>query len=198
MGLLSMLGYGGGDLELTMASQVLDAGGVAEGNVVFVGGERVQTIQRIVIEIECLLSKKRHDPKLGWITDETTEPLIAETAISGAFSTQAGQRYEFPFRLLIPDDARPSRPDAVEYTLKAYADIDGEIDPSQELVVEIVHRATSQSGPTLAGSAQVSVPRLTFPSACPHCGAAMDPPGPGLTTVTCPFCSRTHQGTVLA
>lgn len=129
MGLFDAFGVGGGSLSIQVQSQQVEAGGVVQGAVVFTAGRRAQQITNVTVKLAC----SRQVPQASGQMMQETRDVVPPYALTGAFTTQPGQTYQFPFQLQVPPDAFGSAPNLVTWRVSANADIDGEIDPGAGL-----------------------------------------------------------------
>ena len=129
MGLFDAFGVGGGSLSLQVQSQQVEAGGVLQGAVVFTAGRRAQQITNVTVKLACSVQV----PQASGQMMQETRDAVAPYALTGAFTAQPGQTYQFPFQLQVPHDALGTTPKLVSWRVSANADIDGEIDPGAGL-----------------------------------------------------------------
>jgi sporulation-control protein spo0M len=179
MSLLEMLGAGGGVLDLELASETVQAGGVVEGTVCFTGGERTQTIERLVIELTCTITSRQ---------GLATSKVLPETVIAERFTSKEGEKQTFPFRFQLSPAAPASAIGSVDYTLDVSAEIDGEIDPSADARLIVAPVGMSLPVTSVGRPAAAS-----WPDTCQKCGAPLDPPPAGASSVDCKFCHRRHS-----
>ena len=133
MGLFDAFGVGGGSLSIQVQSPQVQAGAVVYGAVVFTAGRRAQQVTNVTVRLTCAHQAMQASGQM----QQQTQDVVPAFALTGAFTTQPGQTYQFPFQLQIPPDAFGSAPNLVTWRVSGNADIDGEIDPGagMELMV---------------------------------------------------------------
>jgi hypothetical protein len=124
MGLFDAFGVGGGSLSIVLQFPQVQAGGVVNGMAVFQGGRRAQQITNVTVKLTMTQQVNQN----GQLTQKTQD-LAAPTVLSGPFTAQPGQSYQFHFQFQIPADSYGTTPGAVSYRIVGNADIDGEVDP---------------------------------------------------------------------
>jgi len=143
MGFLDKFGKGGGKVEVTVQDTVVPAGGAVKGIIKFTGGKREQKITKLTVVLSGAGGASINLAQGGaWTEDEDTggyEPVMGkEMAVTGSFTAEPGNVYEFPFELPIAENAvKCSRAvingqptDVMQwYAVWGSADIPGEIDP---------------------------------------------------------------------
>ncbi len=152
MGLFDAFGVGGGSLTLQVQSQQVQAGGAVSGLAVFTAGRRAQAVTRVTVKLTCT----RQVPQASGQLMQQTLDVVPALTVSGAFTSQSGQTYQFPFQFQVPADAYGSTPNLVTWRVSGNVDIDGEVDPGAGVEL-MVHGAqyqamgmTPMGGPTHA------------------------------------------------
>jgi len=125
MGLFDAFGVGGGSLSIQVQSPQVQAGGVLYGAAVFTAGRRAQQVTNVTVRLTCARQAMQASGQM----QQQTQDVVPAFALTGAFTAQPGQTYQFPFQLQIPPDAFGSAPNLVTWRVSGNADIDGEIDP---------------------------------------------------------------------
>ena len=124
MGLFDAFGVGGGSLSIALQFPQVQAGGVVNGMAVFQGGRRAQQITKVTVKLTMTQQVNQN----GQLTQQTQD-LAAPTVLSGPFTAQPGQSYQFHFQFPVPADSYATTLGAVSYRISGNADIDGEVDP---------------------------------------------------------------------
>ena len=133
MGLFDAFGVGGGDLSIQVQFPQVQAGAVLNGMVTFAAGRRAQQITNIRVTLNCTTQQFVNGQQQG-----RSEAVAPPMVVSGAFSAQPGQHYQFPFQVQVPPSAYSSQPNAVSYRVHASADIDGEVDPGAGQDIQVM------------------------------------------------------------
>jgi hypothetical protein len=133
MGLFDAFGVGGGDLSIQVQFPQVQAGAVLNGMVTFAAGRRGQQITNIRVTLNCTTQQFVNGQQQG-----RSEAVAPPMVVSGAFSAQPGQHYQFPFQVQVPPSAFSSQPNAVSYRVHASADIDGEVDPGAGQDIQVM------------------------------------------------------------
>jgi hypothetical protein len=106
---------------------------VLNGMVTFAAGRRAQQITNIRVTLNCTTQQFVNGQQQG-----RSEAVAPPMVVSGAFSAQPGQHYQFPFQVQVPPSAYSSQPNAVSYRVHASADIDGEVDPGAGQDIQVM------------------------------------------------------------
>ncbi|MEZ4406955.1 MAG: sporulation protein [Polyangiales bacterium] len=134
MGLFDSFGVGGGSLQLQLQFQQIHAGQTLQGIAHFQSGRRAQQITNITVKLTCAMQT----PQPSGQMHQQTRDISPAMQVTGPFTAQPGQNYQFPFQIIIPPDAFGSAPGLVSYRVSANADIDGEIDPGAGLDLQVI------------------------------------------------------------
>ncbi len=134
MGLFDAFGVGGGSLSIQLQFPQVQAGGVVQGVATFQAGRRAQQITNITAK----LSVTMQTPQQSGQMMQQTRDLAPPVQLSGPFTAQSGQQYQFRFQFQVPPDAYSSAPNLVSYRVSGNADIDGEIDPGSGVDLQVM------------------------------------------------------------
>ena len=153
MGLFDAFGVGGGSLSVQVQFPQVQAGGVVHGVAVFQGGRRAQQITNVTVK----LTVSMQVPQNGQMMQQTRD-LAPPAVVSGPFTAQAGQSYQFPFQFQVPPDAYASAPNLVSYRVSGNADIDGEIDPRAGVELQVAGQSYQPQAMIPMGAPGVAAP----------------------------------------
>ncbi|MFO0629145.1 MAG: sporulation protein [Polyangiales bacterium] len=167
MGLFDAFGVGGGDLSIQVQFPQVQAGAVLNGMVTFAAGRRAQQITNIRVTLNCTTQHFVNGQQQG-----RSEAVAPPMVVSGPFTAQPGQQYQFPFQVQVPPSAYSSQPNAVSYRVHASADIDGEVDPGAGQDIQVIGTPMGMHAPMQPGMMPMGGPQPGWdPNAGMHGGA---------------------------
>jgi hypothetical protein len=137
MGLFDAFGAGGGKLNIEPQAVQVSPGTQLRGRVSFTAGKRAQQITNIKLRFTQTMNQMVQGPQ-GPQSQSHSTPVCPEVQLAGAFATEPGNRYDFPFEFQLPAQMVSSTPGQMSYRLHASADIDGEVDPGDGQDIQVV------------------------------------------------------------
>lgn len=158
MGLLSALGFGGGKLDVKLASKHVSAGSDLRGQVIFKGGKRAQDVKAITASVALTTYGNEQGPN-GPQRVSRSETIVKGSPVAGGFTVEPGATQAFDFAIPLPRDLYDSEAD-VEYRLSMSADIDGELDPGDG---EVFHVSGGKRFPKPVVPAVAPAPPTGYP-----------------------------------